>query len=500
VLSNVIYATSTTADGDLTNGSTLAEAFARGAAQSGVDYIVANFANNSMVTVNATVAAGDILTNSHFDRGSTLFATNASQSAANGLTVNGTLTLNGELGLQGSNGVVVTLNANLIDAGGATGSVRTIGYGGWTLGGTNSFSGDLTQAGGYIQVSSDSQLGQGAWRIGQSSVMLLNGANVSKDIVYTGTNMQFNVETFASTPTAATYGDRITGSGNISTHGREYSTLSFTGDNSGFTGTYYTDTWVKIAGNFGASYIGLSVWNDYFAPDYNPIYALLKRPELVEEAYQLRIGGNETTKAMLRMLPGIDLGAGLSADSNSFLLHRRWADYSAKVTWNLFNLFTGPSSVKLAEAQERFSETRRLALALAVMMQSRVSWLRYQQALNDWEAARDVEAVEREIQNRVRSEVVAQRLGELEAIQAEFDALLSGLRADLAYTEAQNAIGNIAVTMGYDPLPETLASLDVKAVAEEIRRHEADWIQGRVHSANVAALPAAGAAGGTAAP
>lgn len=210
--------------------------------------------------------------------------------------------------------------------------------------------------------------------------------------------------------------------------------------------------------------------------------ALMERPELVEEAYQLRIGDNETTKAMLRMLPGIDLGVSMNFDSNDFLLNKRWADYSAKVVWNLFNLFTGPANVRLAEAQEKFIETRRLALAMAVLTQSRVSWLRYQQSLTDWEIARDVEKIEREIQVRVRNEVTAERRGELEAIQAEFDALLSGLRADLAYAEAQNAVGNIAVTMGFDPLPLSMDALDLKTIASAIRQREQDWIGGKVQT------------------
>ncbi|WP_448208772.1 TolC family protein, partial [Azospirillum sp. sgz302134] len=48
-------------------------------------------------------------------------------------------------------------------------------------------------------------------------------------------------------------------------------------------------------------------------------YALLNRPELVEETYNARITADETKRALLKLLPGIDLNAGLHYDSNSFL-------------------------------------------------------------------------------------------------------------------------------------------------------------------------------------
>ena len=108
-------------------------------------------------------------------------------------------------------------------------------------------------------------------------------------------------------------------------------------------------------------------------PEQIESIALLDRPELVEEAYQARIGADETRKAMLRMLPGIELTAGGNYDSNGFLLYNNWANYGARIVWNLFNVVTGPANVKLAEAQEEFIDARRLALAMAVLTQSRVA-------------------------------------------------------------------------------------------------------------------------------
>jgi outer membrane protein, multidrug efflux system len=208
--------------------------------------------------------------------------------------------------------------------------------------------------------------------------------------------------------------------------------------------------------------------------------ALLRRPELVEEAYQARIGANETRKAMLRMLPGIELSFGVNFDSNSFLLYNRWADYGARTVWNLFNVFTGPSNIALAEAQENFIETRRLALGMAVLTQSRVSWLRWRQALDGWKVAQEIEKVERGLAAQMRSEVDAERRGELAALQSAFDALLAELGADLAFAETQNAAGNILVSMGFDPLPADLNSDALPDIAAALKAREDEWFSGRI--------------------
>lgn len=208
--------------------------------------------------------------------------------------------------------------------------------------------------------------------------------------------------------------------------------------------------------------------------------ALLRRPELVEEAYQARIGANETRKAMLRMLPGIELSVGVNFDSNSYLLYNRWADYGARTVWNLFNVFTGPSNIRLAEAQESFIETRRLALSMAVLTQSRVAWLRYRQSLDGWRTARDIEKVEISLAAQMRSEVAAQRRGELAALQSSFDALLAELAADLAFAETQNAAGNILVSMGFDPLPADLNGDALPDVAAALKARENEWFSGRI--------------------
>ncbi len=206
--------------------------------------------------------------------------------------------------------------------------------------------------------------------------------------------------------------------------------------------------------------------------------ALLSRPELREEAYQKRIGVDETRRAMLRLLPGVEANWGYNYDSNKFLFFDTWAEYSFRVTWNLFNILRGPVNVWAAEAAEDVNEARRLALSMAVLTQARVAVLRYQQALEEWQTTDELADVEGRILEQILSGVAAGSLGELDLILANADAVVADLRADLAYANLQNAAGQIFVTMGADPLPQQIPDATLETVANAIRNTEQRWYAG----------------------
>ena len=97
--------------------------------------------------------------------------------------------------------------------------------------------------------------------------------------------------------------------------------------------------------------------------------ALTARPELREEDYRKRITAQEARKALLRMLPGIELNAGANYDSNKYLDNQSWADAGLQVSWNLFSVFSGPAARRYAEGQMDLGDLRRLALSVAVITQ-----------------------------------------------------------------------------------------------------------------------------------
>jgi outer membrane protein, multidrug efflux system len=203
--------------------------------------------------------------------------------------------------------------------------------------------------------------------------------------------------------------------------------------------------------------------------------ALVNRPELREEDYQLRISADDTRKAILRMLPGIEISGNLNQDSNSFLYNKSWAEAGLKMTWNLMNLLSGPTNIEVAENQEKLADVRRLALSMAIVTQVNVGLRRFKQAQDDYKVSSELA----DIDSRLYDEAVvgerANTQNELEIIRRATNKLFSKLRRDLAFVEVQNSAGSIIVSIGKDPVPATVDSTDIGGLSRSLEGQAALW-------------------------
>lgn len=197
--------------------------------------------------------------------------------------------------------------------------------------------------------------------------------------------------------------------------------------------------------------------------------ALEARPELRESAYLSRISADETRKTMVRLLPGIEIAGGYDVNSNRFLANQNWATYSASVTWNIINLFSGPSQIGHSEASEDVVKMQRLALTAAIITQVHVSAAAYKETVKAYKLAEERSNIEAEIFRHVKAIGPTEKGGELEVIQAQLDAGMAAFRSDLAYAGLQTAYAGVQQAIAADQLPEKLTSTDIKSVAASLR-------------------------------
>lgn len=227
---------------------------------------------------------------------------------------------------------------------------------------------------------------------------------------------------------------------------------------------------------------------DYPLPTLNvPIeqleeLALGHRSELREEHYQARVSALETRKAMLRMLPGLEFGGGGHYDSNSFLENNRWADYSAKVTWNLLNLFSGPAAIRYAEAGEMVTAARRQALSMAVLTQLYVARANFMEAQRQFQTASEINGIDQRITNQLNARATSSSVGELAVIQGELNAVQTALQKDLTYAELRNAYNQIFLSAGADPLPASVTADDLQTLGAALTATQAAWARGEIAS------------------
>lgn len=233
--------------------------------------------------------------------------------------------------------------------------------------------------------------------------------------------------------------------------------------------------------------ITLAVQADYSLPTFSiddPLMtqlegmALARRPELQEARYQKRISADETRKTMLRMLPGLEFHTAANYDSNSYLENNRWADYGARITWNLMNSLSGPAHLRYAKASEQLLEAQRQALSMAVLAQLHVARANYQEALRSYKTSEEIYQIDQRLNEQMQASAAGQRVGELAVIQGELNAVQSALQRDLSYAELNNALGQIYVSAGMDPLPESVPDDNVQALASALGQVMQSWNRG----------------------
>ncbi|HYE01087.1 MAG TPA: TolC family protein [Alphaproteobacteria bacterium] len=219
--------------------------------------------------------------------------------------------------------------------------------------------------------------------------------------------------------------------------------------------------------------------------------ALVRRPELREQAYQSRIGQLETRKALLRLLPGITLTAGRNYDSNDFVINQHWYEGGIRVAYNLLSLLSGGSAMDVAEATEQVNETRRLALSMAVMSQVNIAYRQYQHAVAQYEQADAINVVEQKIGQAISAQAQANQESELERIRSATAAIAAQLGRDRSYAEIHNATASLWALAGIDPLPQEVGSHDLPALTEALTRAAAAMETGRLPVPELPAEPPA---------
>jgi hypothetical protein len=201
-------------------------------------------------------------------------------------------------------------------------------------------------------------------------------------------------------------------------------------------------------------------------------FALLHRPELREADYQVRISSKEVKKAMLRMLPGLEVSLGGAYDSNKYLYNNDWSDAGIRITWNLFNLFQGPSRKRSAEAQLEVEEAKRMAMSMAVLTQTNVAYQRYQLARNDYDLAESILTVKRDIASQQEIRAQASVSDELSSIRSRAEVLVAKMQRDLSLAGLQNAVGRTLNSIGMDPLPKEVSGYEIPVLAGAIDAHQ----------------------------
>jgi len=210
--------------------------------------------------------------------------------------------------------------------------------------------------------------------------------------------------------------------------------------------------------------------------------ALQLRPELRSEIYNTRITTEETHKAMVRLLPGVEFRAGYNHDSNSYLLNSNWLELSGLISQNLMELISAPARFSQIDAQEKLGDTRRLSVYMAVLTQVHLSYQQFLVAQQQYKRTQELDAINQKISKHIATDAENEAKTGLERIRASTNALMSRLQLLEAYAGIQSSLGRVYVSLGLDPLPVFIENYDINTLASSIEAVDKNWEAGQFPS------------------
>lgn len=199
--------------------------------------------------------------------------------------------------------------------------------------------------------------------------------------------------------------------------------------------------------------------------------ALRNRPELREVAYLQRINDKELDAALLSALPSLRGIVGVNVDSNDFLFNNNWLNYGAQASWNVLSLFSLGPRKKAVRAEGELLRQRELALAMAVLTQVHVAHARYRHLTQELETAEHQHRVQGKILYQIESGNRAGTISRQTLLREQMNTLVSEVRYDIAFADAQNAYANLFASMGLDYFsPDVTGQEDVATLRSSLER------------------------------
>jgi tetratricopeptide (TPR) repeat protein len=161
-----------------------------------------------------------------------------------------------------------------------------------------------------------------------------------------------------------------------------------------------------------------------------------------------------------------------------------------QLSFNLFNLFTGPSQMKLAEAGVALADQRRVATQMAVLAQVHLARQQYANALQQFERADAIWQTDSKISEHIKNREQAQAQSKLDVVANQTTAILSLLRRYQAMSQLQGAEARLQATLGVEQSIPSVSEISLNDLTRDIGRGRDVWISLKVP----AQAPSTGAA------
>jgi outer membrane protein TolC len=205
--------------------------------------------------------------------------------------------------------------------------------------------------------------------------------------------------------------------------------------------------------------------------------ALQNNADLREQHLNTRIAREEIRRTLLRLFPNISFNYGKKYDTDRYMLSNNWNEAGVQISFNLMNLLTAESQMKLADAGVALADQRRFATQAAVITQVHLSRLQVINARSQFDRANEIYTTDVQISDVMRNRQMVQAQSKLDVVTTETAAILSLLRRYQALAQVQVAENRLVATLGIEPQIGSTSELTLKELTEQVGNSKTQWQQ-----------------------
>lgn len=205
--------------------------------------------------------------------------------------------------------------------------------------------------------------------------------------------------------------------------------------------------------------------------------ALENNADLREQNYNGRIAREETRRTLLKLFPNISFNYGNKYDTDRYLLDNNWNEAGLQLSFNLMNIFTAGTQLKLADAGVALADQRRVAAQASVLTQVHLSRLQVINARSQFDRADAIYATDSKIAEVMRNRQLVAAQSKLDVVSTETASILSLLRRYQALAQVQVAENRLIATLGLEPQIGSTHELSLEALTKQLEQARAPWAQ-----------------------
>jgi outer membrane protein TolC len=203
--------------------------------------------------------------------------------------------------------------------------------------------------------------------------------------------------------------------------------------------------------------------------------AMIANPDLREQLYNVRIARDETRRTLIRLFPNVQLNYGTNYNDDKFLVDNNWTSSLVQVSFNIFNIFTGPQQMRLADAGVDLADQRRIATQMAVVAQVHLARQQLINSVQQFDRANAIWDTDRRIMQHSRNREAVQAQSKLDRVADQTTAILSQLRRYQSLAQAFEAEARLMVTVGADPFIGSVGEQTLQELTQSMAQSQNVW-------------------------